>query len=208
VTVVGEVAGLITAVSGLSALVEKTADAVAAVKTRRSDEAKQQAQEGLAELSGALQKVGLLARMAESYLGMHEDLTRLQSSAERARRAIDDNFGVLDKVGNPERTARWDLVTQLIGSMQEGATVVRTVMATADDRYFDPEDRGVVQTSLSRIDKNLVRVDELVASRSTVKLQNELGDLTGDVREAAERVHRTLERILDALRSVGARTNV
>jgi hypothetical protein len=198
-----ELTALIKAVSGLSTLVAKSADAVAAVRTRRSGAEKQQAQQHLAELSSALANVGLLARLADSYLAMHEDLARLQNAAERTARAIDDNVATLDNVGSPTRPARWDLVTQLVGSMQEGATVVRTALGEGDDRYFDREDKGVVQTQLTAIDRNLVKVDELVAARSTAALQREVADLTGDIRASTEHVHQTLERILDALRGVG-----
>jgi hypothetical protein len=201
-----ELTALIAAVSGLSTLVEKSADAVSNIRGGAFGGAKKKAEAAaseLAQLKTNLASVGALARFAESYLRLHEDLTQLLDVTERLHRTVEESRPVLEAAGSEQRKVKWETVAELNATTTERAAVVRRVIR-GDEEYFDDHDRTAIELELEEVSHDLVRIDELIKGKNAADLQRELAGVITTIRNTSERTQATLGRILGALRGVGS----
>ena len=86
-------------------------------------------------------------RYAESYLKMHSELVLLLDSAEQAQRAVSQNKGMLQAIGNPARAATWSAVAGLNDVIVGTAQPLSVQSARGEKEYFDNEGKGTMETS-------------------------------------------------------------
>lgn len=197
-----EIAALVGAVGGISKLVEESVSLVNAVRSgfgTNNKQAKQDLTRAVSDLQSRLRAVGALARMADTYLDVHDSLLRLLSSCERLSQFLRENRDDASNWKSSNYTGDWRVVDTLMQEITNGNEVPRRVLLDRAE-WFDADDKAKIQTKLNDFTEKFNKATVHANGKQVDGLSAQLEDMVGQLRDADILVKDTVDhKILGTL---------